>query len=439
MWGDKQEEAFRILKEKQCNAPVLALPDGPNDYVVYCDASKQGFGYVLMQRGKGIAYASRQLKTHENNYTTHDLELGAKELNMRQRQWIELLSDYECEIKYHPGKGNVGADALSRKERLKPRRIKKRLKTARSRQKSYADNRRKPLEFKVGDRVLLKVSPWKGVVRFGKKGKLAPQLDVIRTLHCLCRFLVANRIPRDCQVGFGGGVIGQGWDCLVVKKWSGVERLARLVPQLTRTNLVSPCGAIVEDERLAWDINGLCAGLTAQIKERWSFIDELDVLADEYVPDKMVEFLKETQSKDIDKLMKLQILGREFELKIGGNNAWLPPMVSELRSTSKSANWEPMFVLYCQRSAGEDYRLAREINKVAMEVNGVVMAKDQFIEEFDSLGTRRVPLKMAEFLREIQRSDKETVAKLQILVREIEMNARKKDLFIQKLDGLIPY
>ncbi|GKG32114.1 hypothetical protein Tco_0427064, partial [Tanacetum coccineum] len=69
--------------------------------------------------------------------------------------------------------------------------------------------------------------------------------------------------------------------------------------------------AIVEDERLAWDINGLCAGLTAQIEERWSFTDELDVLADEYVPDKMAEFLKETQSKDIDKLMKLQILGRE--------------------------------------------------------------------------------------------------------------------------------
>ncbi|GJX03166.1 putative reverse transcriptase domain-containing protein [Tanacetum coccineum] len=155
VWGDKQEEAFCILKEKLCNAPVLALPDGPNDFVVYCDASNQGFGCVLMQRGKVIAYASRQLKIHEKNYTTHDLELGAvvfalktwrhylygtksviytdhkslqylfeqKELNMRQRRWIELLSDYECEIKYHPGKANVVADALSRKERLKPRRV----------------------------------------------------------------------------------------------------------------------------------------------------------------------------------------------------------------------------------------------------------------------------------------------------------------------------
>ncbi|GJY47328.1 putative reverse transcriptase domain-containing protein [Tanacetum coccineum] len=124
VWGDEQDEAFRILKEKLCNAPVLALPDGPDDFVVYCDASKQGFGCVLMQRGKVIAYASRQLKKHEKNYTTHDLELGAvKDLNMRQRRWIELLSDYECEIKYHSGKANVVADALSRKERLKPRRL----------------------------------------------------------------------------------------------------------------------------------------------------------------------------------------------------------------------------------------------------------------------------------------------------------------------------
>nr|GEX63229.1 hypothetical protein [Tanacetum cinerariifolium] len=121
--GDKQDEAFRILKEKLCNVLVLALPDGPNDFVVYYDASKQGFWCVLMQRGKVIAYASRQLKTHEKNYTTHDLELGAKELNMRQRWWIDLLSDYECEIKYHPDKANMVADALSRKERHKPRQV----------------------------------------------------------------------------------------------------------------------------------------------------------------------------------------------------------------------------------------------------------------------------------------------------------------------------
>jgi hypothetical protein len=154
-WDEEQEEAFEALKDKLCNAPILTLPDGPDDFVVYCDASNQGLGCVLMQRGKVIAYASRQLKIHEKNYTTHDLELGAvvfalkiwrhylygtksviytdhkslqhifdqKELNMRQRRWIELFSDYDCEIRYHPGKANVVADALSRKERIKPRRI----------------------------------------------------------------------------------------------------------------------------------------------------------------------------------------------------------------------------------------------------------------------------------------------------------------------------
>ncbi|GJU45256.1 putative nucleotidyltransferase, ribonuclease H [Tanacetum coccineum] len=151
-WGEEQEEAFQLLKQKLCAAPILALPEGSDDFVVYCDASIKGLGAVLMQRMKVIAYASRQLKIHEKNYTTHDLELGAvvfalkiwrhylygtkcvvftdhkslqhilnqKELNMRQRRWIELLSDYDCEIRYHPGKANVVADALSRKERIEP-------------------------------------------------------------------------------------------------------------------------------------------------------------------------------------------------------------------------------------------------------------------------------------------------------------------------------
>nr|GEV13471.1 putative reverse transcriptase domain-containing protein [Tanacetum cinerariifolium] len=76
-WGEEYELAFQTLKDKLCNAPVLALSDGPEDFVVYCDASGIGLGCVLMQRGKVIAYASRKLKIHEKNYTTHDLELGA--------------------------------------------------------------------------------------------------------------------------------------------------------------------------------------------------------------------------------------------------------------------------------------------------------------------------------------------------------------------------
>ncbi|GJU92526.1 putative reverse transcriptase domain-containing protein [Tanacetum coccineum] len=109
-WGEKQKNAFQTLKDKLFNASVLALLDGLEDFVVYYDASGLGLGYVLMQRGKVIAYASRQLKIYEKNYTTHDLEL-------------ELFSDYDCEIRYHLGKANVVADALSRKERVKPKRF----------------------------------------------------------------------------------------------------------------------------------------------------------------------------------------------------------------------------------------------------------------------------------------------------------------------------
>ncbi|GJW45855.1 putative reverse transcriptase domain-containing protein [Tanacetum coccineum] len=144
-WGDKQEAAFQLIKQKLCRSSILVLTEGSKDFIAYCDASIIGLGAELMQREKVIAYASRQLKIHEKNYTTHDLELGAvvfalkiwrhylygtkctvftdhkslqniliqKELNMRQRRWLELLSDY------HPGKTNVVADALSRKERIK--------------------------------------------------------------------------------------------------------------------------------------------------------------------------------------------------------------------------------------------------------------------------------------------------------------------------------
>ncbi|GJT56210.1 hypothetical protein Tco_0991264 [Tanacetum coccineum] len=105
--------------------------------------------------------------------------------------------------------------------------------------------------------------------------------------------------------------------------------------------------------------------------------------------------------------------------------AWLP-MCGELRSSSNSIHWEPMFILYCRRSMGKDYRLASEINRVVGEVNNVVVEKDQFLKELDSLGVRLIPTKMAEFLKEIQIKDMETVVKLQVLEREMELNAHKK-------------
>ncbi|KAA0067825.1 ty3-gypsy retrotransposon protein [Cucumis melo var. makuwa] len=114
---ERSTSATEELKKRLVTTPILALPVTRKDYTIYCDASRQGLGCVLMQNGNVIAYASRQLKKHECNYPTHDLEL-AKELNLRQRRWLELIKDYDCTIEYHPGKGNVVVDALSRKLRL---------------------------------------------------------------------------------------------------------------------------------------------------------------------------------------------------------------------------------------------------------------------------------------------------------------------------------
>ncbi|WVZ80333.1 hypothetical protein U9M48_027818 [Paspalum notatum var. saurae] len=146
-WSSKCEEAFGTLKKLLTSAPVLAQPGITKPFDVYCDASGSGLGCVLMQEGRVIAYLSCQLRKHEVNYPTHDLELLAvvyalkkwrhyllgntchiytdhkslkyiftqSELNMRQRRWLELIKDYDLEVHYHPGKANVVADALSRK------------------------------------------------------------------------------------------------------------------------------------------------------------------------------------------------------------------------------------------------------------------------------------------------------------------------------------
>ncbi|GJU25285.1 putative reverse transcriptase domain-containing protein [Tanacetum coccineum] len=114
-WGEKEEAAFQLIKQKLCSAPILALPKGSENFVVYCDASHKGLGAVLMQNEKVIAYASRQLKIHEKNYTTHDLELGAVVFALKMwRHYLYRTSDYDCDIRYHPGKANVVADALSK-------------------------------------------------------------------------------------------------------------------------------------------------------------------------------------------------------------------------------------------------------------------------------------------------------------------------------------
>ncbi|GKA75382.1 putative reverse transcriptase domain-containing protein [Tanacetum coccineum] len=113
-WGDKEEAAFQLLKEKLCSAPILALPEGAENFIIYDDASHKGLCVVLMQNEKCTVFTDHKSLQHI---------LDQKELNMRQRRWLELLSDYDCEIRYRPRKANVVANALSIKERIKPLRV----------------------------------------------------------------------------------------------------------------------------------------------------------------------------------------------------------------------------------------------------------------------------------------------------------------------------
>jgi ribonuclease HI len=149
-WTPRHEASFKELKKRLTTALVLTMSDMEKPFSIYCDASDQGFGCALIQDGHVVAYASRQLRKHEEKYLTHDLELAAivhalkiwrhyiiskryeicsdhkslkyiftqPDLNLRQQRWLELIKDYDLGINYHPGKSNVVADALSRRSHL---------------------------------------------------------------------------------------------------------------------------------------------------------------------------------------------------------------------------------------------------------------------------------------------------------------------------------
>ncbi|GJS07960.1 putative reverse transcriptase domain-containing protein [Tanacetum coccineum] len=209
VWGEEQEEAFQILKDKLCNEPVLALHDGPEDFVVYCDASGLGLGCVLMQRGKEALGTRLDMSTAyhpqtngQSEHTIHTLEdmLRACVMDFRGSWDVHLpLVEFSYNNSYHSsvrcaplealyerkyrspiilaevGEGELIGPEIVQETTKKISQIKDRLKAACDRQKIYANRRKKTLEFSVGDHVLLKVVPWKGVVCFGKNGKLEPR------------------------------------------------------------------------------------------------------------------------------------------------------------------------------------------------------------------------------------------------------------------------
>ncbi|GKB02496.1 putative reverse transcriptase domain-containing protein, partial [Tanacetum coccineum] len=203
VWGEEQEEAFVTLRKKLCEALILVLPEGTEDMVIYNDASYSGLGCVLMKRIKVITYSSIELKKHEGNYLTHDIEfakvvfalkiwrhylydvkfiiytdhrtlqyfLEKKDLNMRQQRRCRTPVCWE-----EVGSRELASTYVVLATTEKIETIRERLKATQHRWKSYANNKRRPIEFNVGDFVMLKVSLWKGVLRFKNKGKLSPRL-----------------------------------------------------------------------------------------------------------------------------------------------------------------------------------------------------------------------------------------------------------------------
>ncbi|GJZ67945.1 hypothetical protein Tco_0631185 [Tanacetum coccineum] len=246
-----------------------------------------------------------------------------------------------------------------------------------------------------------------------------------------------------------------------ILRLSGVEVHCCEFKLLTPQRIATLPRAIAEDSRLARKTNGLCDGLTVVIEERELFICELKTLLDRFVPDKMYEFLKETQAKDTDKLMKLQILGRKFEIQSERfaeepfGFAVVPALVLLSFTRSVSDFLVGMVeTIVCATSSmrsyggvpakaiveiSKDLRFSREINALCARLTDIVDERERFVDELDRLVGRLVPERMAEFMKEVQGKDMPKRLKLQILSREFELRAHEKEIFIEKLKGNLDF
>ncbi|GJU68514.1 putative reverse transcriptase domain-containing protein [Tanacetum coccineum] len=227
--GAEQEEAFQTLKDNLCNAPILSLPDGIEDFVVYCDASDQGLGCVLMQRSKaehqrpsGLLQQPEVPEWKWDNITIDlIMKLPSYHSSIRCAPF-EALYGRKCRSPIlwdEIGESRLIGQELMQEMTDKVVLIKEKLKAARDHQKSYTDNRRKPLEFEVGDRVLLKVSPWKGVIRFRNKVSLLLTPLCCDDTHDVTPRVSAlagcDKIRDDCSSLVGRNRIGLDMEIVV--------------------------------------------------------------------------------------------------------------------------------------------------------------------------------------------------------------------------------